>query len=93
MRTRAAAGASHRPLSHQPLPTMSANQNRDQTGDKNKKTGQIKQHDDVQGGGGGSAGGGGQTKHAEGTQSAAKTASDRERTGSRTDEGSREHAE
>ena len=35
----------------------------------NQKTGQHKQHDDVQGGGGGSAGGGGNTKHSEGTQS------------------------
>ena len=65
-------------------------QNRDQTGEKNRKTGQTKQHDDVQGGGGGSAGGGGQTKHAEGTQSAAQSAADRERTGTRTDEGRRE---
>ena len=48
---------------------MSNNQDRDQTGDKNQKASQTKQHDDVQGGGGGSAGGGGQTKHAEGTQS------------------------
>ena len=65
---------------------MADNQNRDQTGDKNQKTGQQKQHDDEQGGGGGSAGGGGQTKHAEGTQS---ENSKNERTGSRTDTQSR----
>ena len=35
----------------------------------NQKTGQHKQHDNVQGGGGGSAGGGGNPKHAEGTKS------------------------
>ena len=39
-------------------------QDRDQTGDKNKKTGRQKQHDDVQGGGGGNAGGGGVSKEA-----------------------------
>ena len=73
---------------------MSDNQNRDQRGDKNVKTGQVQQHENKpQGGGGGSSGGGGRTKHAEGTQSAAKSEDDRERTGSRTDEGRREHAE
>lgn len=46
-----------------------ADQDRDQTGADNQKTGQQKQHDDVQGGGGGSAGGGGNTKHSEGTPS------------------------
>jgi hypothetical protein len=39
-------------------------QDRDQTGDKNEKTGQKKQHDNVQGGGGGNAGGGGVSKEA-----------------------------
>ena len=39
-------------------------QDRDQTGDKNAKTGQKKQHDNVQGGGGGNAGGGGVSKEA-----------------------------
>ena len=55
--------------------------------ESNQKTGQQKQHDDIQGGGGGSAGGGGQTKHAEGTQS---ETSKNERTGSRTHDQSRE---
>ena len=49
----------------------------------NQKTGQHKQHDDVQGGGGGSSGGGGTTKHAEGTQSEHSG----ERTGSESNEG------
>jgi hypothetical protein len=71
---------------------MSQNPHRDHTGDRNRKTGREKQHDDVQGGGGGSAGGGGKTKHAEGTQSAARSEADRERTGTRTDEGRRERA-
>ena len=39
-----------------------ADQDRDQTGDDNEKTGRQKQNDDVQGGGGGNAGGGGQPK-------------------------------
>ena len=67
---------------------MSQNQNRDQTGDRNRKTGQEKQHDDEQGGGGGSSGGGGQTKHAEGT----KSEHSGERTGSRTHDSGREGA-
>lgn len=68
---------------------MSKNQDRDGRGAKNVKTGQIEQHDKPQGGGGGSAGGGGPTKHAEGTKSSAKSAADKERTGSRTDESRR----
>lgn len=55
--------------------------------DSKEKDGHAKQHDDVQGGGGGNAGGGGQTKHAEGTKS---ENSKNERTGSGTDDSSRE---
>lgn len=61
-----------------------ADQDRDQTGADNQKTGQQKQHDDVQGGGGGSAGGGGNTKHSEGTQSENAR---NERTGSDSNDG------
>jgi hypothetical protein len=68
---------------------MSDNRHRDQRGDKNTKASQTRQHDDEQGGGGGSSGGGGRTKHAAGTQSAAGSEADRERTGSRTDESRR----